>query len=85
MARFICTSGWYFLFGLTKLGSCSAGARNGGAEPGGLTIPRGGGGGGGGPEPNGSSNGAGGIMPLMPVGSGGAPEPRDALMAAPTP
>ena len=96
MARFICTSGWYFLFGLTKLGSCSAWDVNGDPGTGGLIIPRGGGrggapgmedwpgsgGGGGGPKPGGRGGGAGGKPPPE---TGGPPQPSDEVMAAPTP
>jgi len=93
LARFICVSGWYFFFGLTKLGSCSAGDANG--DPGGLIIPSGGGkggapgtddpgnvGGGGGPQPGGRGGGSGGKLPRAI----GAPVvPRDDAITAPTP
>lgn len=94
MARFICTSGWYFFFGLTKLGSCSAADANGDPGAGGLIIPSGGGrggapgtdwpgngGGGGGPHPGGRGGGAGG---KLPDGNGGPPPPSDEVIAAPT-
>jgi len=96
LARFICISGLYFFFGLTKLGSCSAGDTNGDPGPGGLIMPSGGGsggapgtedwpgngGGGGGPQPGGSGGAAGG---KVPGGTGGPPEPSDDEIAAPTP
>jgi len=97
LARFICVSGLYFFFALTKLGNCSAADVNG--EPGGgggLIIPssggRGGapgtddwpgnGGGGGGPQPGGRGGGTGG---KLPTDSGAPPEPSDDSIAAPTP
>ena len=96
MARFICVSGWYFFFGLTKLGNCSAGDANGDpGGPGGRIIPSGGGkggapgtddpgsgGGGGGPQPGGSGGGTGG---KQPGASGVPPKPRDDVITAPTP
>jgi len=96
LARFICISGWYFFFGLTKFGNCSAAEVNGDPGAGGLIIPRGGGsggapgtdewpgngGGGGGPQPGGSGGRTGG---RLPGGSGAPPEPRDDVMTAPTP
>jgi len=96
LARFICVSGLYFFFGLTKLGSCSTEDANGDPGPGALIIPRGGGkggapgtdnwpgngGGGGGPKPGGSGSATGG---RLPGGTVVPPEPSDDVIAAPTP
>ena len=97
MARFICISGLYFFFGLTKLGSCSIGCTKG--APGGGGTPesnRGGatGGtgnpfrpaneGGGGTDPGGGGGGGGRCVPLL-AEQRGPPDASDELIAAPSP